>query len=366
MRNKGLIISLVVFAGILVMLLVTIFLINFPDTAATDFLQKRKIRTTREAIEETEKETESKPEIGYSIAHYTYNDGMNVDIEYPVVYGIENKTYENNINQKINIDATSIILLHDEKDKIDSLLVNCTVQSIDEKEIVITYEGEMYYKSTSSKKSNTSTDTNQNQSTTKKRNNNISADPNYDTYGGYGGGNNYGGGGYDSYNGASNYQIPQNQQPAQNYNYDSYAPISGLQNINMEPNTNGELMMGFASTKVNSKRIFYTSTIDFEDCKDVYLSQYAIVSELAKYARSADCEFANVDDNNIENVRKYIQKSNQTTIQSILQNADYQNKSLTAWPKSFSYKKNNYIYFSLPVSHELGDYVLVRYAYYEN
>ena len=45
----------------------------------------------------------------------------------------------------------------------------------------------------------------------------------------------------------------------------------------------------------------------------------------------------------------------------VFNSADFPLSSETQWPESFSYEKQGTIYFSLPVPHALGDYVLVAF-----
>ena len=45
----------------------------------------------------------------------------------------------------------------------------------------------------------------------------------------------------------------------------------------------------------------------------------------------------------------------------VFNGADFPLASDTVWPESFSYEKQGRIYFSLPIPHALGDYVIVEF-----
>ena len=46
---------------------------------------------------------------------------------------------------------------------------------------------------------------------------------------------------------------------------------------------------------------------------------------------------------------------------AVFENADFPFSGKETWPESFSYEKQGRIYFSLPVHHALGDYVIVEF-----
>ena len=46
----------------------------------------------------------------------------------------------------------------------------------------------------------------------------------------------------------------------------------------------------------------------------------------------------------------------------IFENADFPFDAENYWPSTFSYEKQGEIYFSIPVSHSLGDYAIVKFT----
>ena len=93
MKNKGLVATIIIMAGIIVMLLVILLFIKMPSI---DLIKNKFIDTTVESsidvtekIEETTIDvTEPEKKISAEVVNYTgYND--NVNIEYPVIFGMD-------------------------------------------------------------------------------------------------------------------------------------------------------------------------------------------------------------------------------------------------------------------------------------
>lgn len=112
--------------------------------------------------------------------------------------------------------------------------------------------------------------------------------------------------------------------------------------------------------------IFYTNTVETKSLKDISLSDVADPYTLAVYALSDDVVLKEMDP---EIVKSYKEWQSSTTVeqyQSCLENADFplqksaDGKTVT-WPDSFSYESNGAIFFSVPVPHAMGDYVIVEF-----
>lgn len=108
------------------------------------------------------------------------------------------------------------------------------------------------------------------------------------------------------------------------------------------------------------KNIFYTSTVDVQDVKNIRLSKYADPYTMAGYVLSEDCIFPDADEALTEKLMK--EKNNLTLDQytKLFINADFSGNG--EFPEVFSYEHEGNIYFSIPVSHEAGDYAVVMFS----
>lgn len=124
----------------------------------------------------------------------------------------------------------------------------------------------------------------------------------------------------------------------------------------------------------SSPRIFYTNTIDLDAVKNLRLSDYTDAYTAAGYVASGDYKLESTSGADETAIREYISQSGRNTdyYYKKLADADFSGGysdtmavtkfSADTWPELFSYEKQGVVYFSLPVSAELGDYVIVRYS----
>lgn len=110
--------------------------------------------------------------------------------------------------------------------------------------------------------------------------------------------------------------------------------------------------------------VFYTNNIDLNMEKNLGLNDFTDGYTMAGYILSDDVILADADENTINAFKA---ARNEKTIEEyteIFNNADFSEKGEgnTLFPQSFSYVKNGDIYFSVPVDHSLGDYVIVKYS----
>lgn len=118
--------------------------------------------------------------------------------------------------------------------------------------------------------------------------------------------------------------------------------------------------------------LFYTNTIDTALGEDMGLTDYADPYTLAGYVLSGDCTFADAD---AALTRELMAARNDMDIETytgMFRRADFPYKaekkegedSLEAvkFPEVFSYEDQGTIYVSIPVSHALGDYALIKYT----
>lgn len=127
------------------------------------------------------------------------------------------------------------------------------------------------------------------------------------------------------------------------------------------------------SSAADSTRIFYSNTIDLDTLNNLRLSDFADAYTMAGYIHSGDYKLESVSGADEAAVRSYINSAEK--------NLDYYYKGLAAsdfsrgykegeavkftadtWPQYFSYEKQGVIYVSVPVSKDLGGYVIVKYS----
>ena len=82
---------------------------------------------------------------------------------------------------------------------------------------------------------------------------------------------------------------------------------------------------------------------------------------MAGYVLSDDVKFNGISADVEAAVLEYRSSLDIDTLTRIFDGADFPLASETQWPESFSYEKQGTIYFSMPVPHALGDYVIVAF-----
>lgn len=111
-----------------------------------------------------------------------------------------------------------------------------------------------------------------------------------------------------------------------------------------------------------AERVFFTNTVDLETGKNLGLSDFADAYTVAGYIVSGDYRLT--DSAAAETAVRSAISSSASTIEAYykkLQAADFTG-SASSWPEIFSYEKQGVVYVSLPVSAELGNYVLIHYS----
>lgn len=106
--------------------------------------------------------------------------------------------------------------------------------------------------------------------------------------------------------------------------------------------------------------LFYSNTVNLNTVADYGFEKFADPYTMAGYVLSDDCQFPFAD---AELQKKLMQAKNDRSLESymsLFQHADF--PYTDAFPECFSYEYNGEVYFSIPVSHELGDYAIVVYS----
>ncbi len=107
---------------------------------------------------------------------------------------------------------------------------------------------------------------------------------------------------------------------------------------------------------------FYTNTVDLSACKDMGLGDFADPYTMAGYVLSNDVQF---DGASGEKLTALLEERSTMDIEyytDIFENADFPFDAESTWPSTFSYEKQGEIYFSIPVSHVMGDYAIVKFT----
>jgi len=118
---------------------------------------------------------------------------------------------------------------------------------------------------------------------------------------------------------------------------------------------------------LHSTNIFFTNTIDLKSVSNLGFSQFADAYTMAGYVLSDDVR---LKDASADVTKTFLSRRKDTTKDQYTQcfkGADFPLKTsldgkVVSWPSSFSYEQNGRVYFTIPVSHTLGDYVIVEYS----
>lgn len=412
MRNKGLVAVIIILFGVIIALGAMLVLVAKPEGFSFGFFDRfiptaTIVETTTEEIIETSEEIIEKTPLTSTIKKYTGYNG-NVNIEYPEIVGLDDSDLEARINNKIKMNATSIVSLYPVSTALQTLDISCEVKILNDDIITIIYTGRLLGKTVKSSSTNSS------------NNSNSSTNDNYVNYNQYimpttaaaqqstinsnalplPSSNTTNNSSTNTY-GKSNVIGPQNVSPSVNNSgtadlaptvreitsptAESRYITSGNTSTNTPTYGNGSTnssnapildgsqvsfsapIFGYASTNTSAStidnKIFYTNTINLKTCLDVHLSEFADPTTLAKYARSSKVEFVNIDSSNKTEVRNYIKKTVQSTLAEQLSEADFRNVTLKNWPKNFSYRdEDGTIYFTCRLSSKLGNYAIIKYV----
>lgn len=252
------------------------------------------------AVKET---TSAQPVYQLTIASKVFADGRIV-IEYPIVSGMEDTELQAKINQNLSGNATAILSLYPVSLEQDSLQIKCTENYIDRRRVSVIYTGTLIK---GTEEAGTSSAENQDGS-------DIAPG---ETWGAPGSGT----------------VLPENLQTT--------AAVS-------EPYG-------------DSVHIFYTNTINLKTGSSMSLQEFIDPKTLAAYIKDESCIFESNDAERISKVRTELAAQENTVYEAVFRNADFPLKQ-TGWPQSFCYENKGDIVFSIPVSHDLGDYILARYV----
>ena len=107
--------------------------------------------------------------------------------------------------------------------------------------------------------------------------------------------------------------------------------------------------------------LFYSNTVNLLQAQNLGLDDFTDAYTMAGYVLSDDVKFYGISSDVEAQVLSYRSSMDLDSLTAVFNSADFPLSSETQWPESFSYENQGTIYFSLPVPHALGDYVLVAF-----
>ena len=123
---------------------------------------------------------------------------------------------------------------------------------------------------------------------------------------------------------------------------------------------------GTLKTGNESKKIIFTNNINLDTGESIGLTDFADPLTIANYILSDDVELENATNSQATGFTEYKKNLTVDTLKALLEDADFplikKNDVNEGFPKLFSYESGGDIFIAMPLSHELGDYVLVKYS----
>ena len=123
---------------------------------------------------------------------------------------------------------------------------------------------------------------------------------------------------------------------------------------------------GTLKTGNESKKIIFTNNINLDTGESIGLTDFADPLTIANYILSDDVELENATNTQAAGFAEYKKNLTVDTLKALLEDADFplikKNDVNEGFPKLFSYESGGDIFIAIPLSHELGDYVLVKYS----
>ena len=152
MKNKGLVATIVVLIAVIITLIAVMVLMQMPTILNNGGIAAnvtgKKEPTIVSTVETTENKsdiketTEALPILTTKVENHTaYKD--HVSIDYPQIVGMNDASMQEKINNKIKVNALSIVPLYPISTAVQNLTISCEVKHLDENYITIVYEGKV-------------------------------------------------------------------------------------------------------------------------------------------------------------------------------------------------------------------------------
>lgn len=122
----------------------------------------------------------------------------------------------------------------------------------------------------------------------------------------------------------------------------------------------------FMDGAAHPNNLFYSNTVSVKTLKDVQLKDVADPHTMASYALSEDVTLKDMNPELLSAYLEWNKTTEQEQYRKCLEQADFPLKKGTdgktvTWPDSFSYESEGALFFSIPVPHAMGDYLIVEY-----
>jgi len=111
--------------------------------------------------------------------------------------------------------------------------------------------------------------------------------------------------------------------------------------------------------EADATAVFFSNTVDVKEAKDLGFDKFADPYTMAGYVLSGDCIFPFASADQTQALMSWKNKKSLDEYTKLFNQADF--PFTGEFPQSFSYEQEGDIYFSIPMSHELGDYAIVVY-----
>ena len=164
MKNKGLVATIVVLIAVIITLIAVMVLMQMPtilNSGIAGNATGKKEPTIVSTVETTEKKSDIKettvalPKLSTKVENHTaYKD--HVSIDYPQIVGMDDVSMQEKINNKIKVNALSIVPLYPISTAVQNLTISCEVKHLDENYITVIYEGKVVGTKAGSSSSGTS------------------------------------------------------------------------------------------------------------------------------------------------------------------------------------------------------------------
>lgn len=122
----------------------------------------------------------------------------------------------------------------------------------------------------------------------------------------------------------------------------------------------------FMEGGAHPSNLFYTNTVDARSLRDMRLRDAADPYTMAAYALAEDVSLKDKNPELLSDYRDWQKSTRLEQYQACLESADFplqkgSDGKTVSWPDSFSYSAEGTLFFSVPVPHFMGDYVIVEY-----
>lgn len=151
--------------------------------------------------------------------------------------------------------------------------------------------------------------------------------------------------------------------------FNSSTDVSTELSYNIKNQSRNRISIVYTGTSkegANSKKVIFTNNINLETGKSIGLSDFADPITLANYVLSDDVVLENASNAQAAGFEEYKKTLSVDILRTLFEDADFplikENDINEGFPKVFSYESGGDIFIAMPVSPELGDYIIIKYS----